>query len=681
MWGKTFWKGMIRMIVKLAFRNMKKSMSDYAVYFITLIIGISVFYVFNAITDQTVVIKIFKNEDSIRELMRNTLSGASVIVSMVLAFLVVYASNFLMKRRKKEFGIYLLLGMGKKKIAGILMVETVIIGIISLLIGLGIGIVLSQAMSVLVASLFEVDMSEFTFDISVGAVGKTVMYFLIMFALVLLLDLAIVGKSRLLHLLNAERRVEKNTVKNPWICLVVFVVAAVVLGHAYWMVTANAEKLDTTVDLVKQIVKGIISTFLIFWSISGILIFLSKLRKKSYLKDINAFTVKEISSRVNTNVFAGSIICLLLFITICIFSSSFSINKAMNDNLKILVPRDVSFVSWYDDGLPFDSEQKTIKELFDEADVDTEMFRDVTEITVYSYYIWKEETNDYGDGSNVFANGGTDILKLSDYNRLAKAYNLEQFELADDEYLVISNYDYTKESYNKDFLEKGHVITLGGKEYHPKYKECKDGFLDMTSNPSNLGFTVVPDQVADENLHPYNMFYIADYNTNYKKSVEDIDKYVNSNKFSKKMSKFGMFVASTRTQIYQDSIGLTALVVFLGLYLGIIFILASSALLSLKELTQAADNREKYRVLRKIGVDQKMIHRSLLTQNLIFFGIPLLLAIVHSIFGIQVCVYIIEVFGKSGLVSSIIFTSVVLLAVYAVYFVVTYRCSRRIIDE
>lgn len=664
------------MIFKLAFRNMKKSMSDYAVYFVTLIIGISVFYVFNAISDQTVVTKIFANDYDILDLMKSTLSVASVIVSVALAFLIVYASSFLMKRRKKEFGIYMLLGMGKKKIAGVLMAETVIIGMFSLLAGMGVGIILSQGMSMLVAKLFEADMSKFAFEVSTEAVGKTVIYFLIMYALVLLLDIFVVGKSRLISLLNAEKKSEKNIARNPWICLVVFMAAAVVLSHAYWMVTANAEQLTKESQILFQIIKGIIATFLIFWSLSGLLIFLSKIRKKSYLRGINAFTTKEISSRVNTNVFAGSIICLLLFITICIFSTSFSINKSMNDNLRTLVPADVNLNYMYDQGLPFDSEKEFMTEKLQAEGIDIDLFKNSVEFTSYEYYRWDEkEEASYNDSTNVFANTGK-IIKLSDFNKVAEIYGLKKQTLAEDEYLVITNYDYSAKMYSEKFLKKGHVIRLGGKEYHPRYKECQDGFLDMSSNPSEPGFTVMPDDIpADEDLHPDRIYYIANYDTN-KKSVEEMDQLLNNEKMIKK----NIFV-STRTEIYQRSIGLTALIVFLGLYLGIIFVLASFALLSLKELSQAADSREKYRILRRIGVDERMIRRSLFRQNLIFFSTPLLLAIIHSIFGIQVCIYIMEVFGKTGLLFSIVATSVVLLAIYAIYFTVTYRCSRRIINE
>lgn len=660
------------MIGKLAFKNMKKSMADYAVYFVTLIIGISVFYVFNAISDQQVMIKIFKSDYDILDLLKETLSVASVIVSVVLAFLVVYASNFLMKRRKKEFAIYMLLGMGKKKIAGILMVETVIIGVISLAVGLFAGIVLSQGMSVLVAGLFEADMSDFAFEVSAEAVGKTVIYFLIMYAVVLLLDVFVVGKSRLIRLLNAEKKAEKNIARNPWVCLVVFLVAAAVLGHAYYMVTAGAEELTTTAKLLREIIKGIITTFLIFWSLSGLLIFLAKLRKKSYMRGINAFTTKEISSRVNTNVFAGSIICLMLFITICIFSTCFSINKSMNDNLKTLVPVDVNFIKVI--SAEDDKEDTTpISAVFEKSGIDSDMFTDTVEALMYLY----EEAQDDIENANMYVNAGY-VMKLSDYNKVAGIYGLEQLALEEDEYVVSANYSYSVQTYNLE-LAKNRTITLGGKEYHPKSKNCTDGFIEISSNQSNLGFVVVPDNaVSDEKLSPYMWYYIANYNPDYKKGTDYIEKFVNSAKFAKKS---GHPIVNTREMIKQNGIGLTALIVFLGLYLGIIFIIASSALLSLKELSQAADNRGKYRILRDLGVDEKMIHRSLLRQNLIFFGMPLLLAIVHSVFGIQVCVYIIEAFGKTGLAQSIVFTAVLLLAVYTVYFVVTYRCSRKIIDE
>lgn len=669
----------MEMIGKLALRNMKRSMSDYAVYFVTLIIGISVFYVFNAIFDQKVVLSIYKSEHDIIDLLRNVISVASGIVSVVLAFLVVYASNFLMKRRKKEFGIYLLLGMGKKKIAGILMMETVIIGLISLAVGLGIGIILSQGMSILVANLFEADMSKFSFEVSVAAIGRTVVYFLVVYALVLLLDLVVVGKSRLIRLLNAEKRNEKNTARNPIICVVVFVVAVAMLSHAYYQVTANAGNIKTEAEFLIQIGKGIASTFLIFWSLSGLFTFLAKLRKKSYFKGINAFTTKEISSRINTNVFAGGIICLLLFITICIFSTAFSINQSLNDNMRDLAPADVYFekIMYVNEDLKGLNDKSPISEHFKEKGIDSDMFRDSVEALLYFYEEQDPDVYNEIGGGNVFTLGC--VMSVSDYNKVAALYGLESVELDDGEYAVVANYGYTVTEWNKR-MAANQVIVLAGKEYRPARAECYNGFLDMAQNPSNMGFTVVPDDaVSDGKLKPYQWSYIANYNKDYAKGTEYIDKLMGKEKFANKLGNH-VYVTS-RTSILQRSIGLASMVVFLGLYLGIIFLIASSALLALKELSQATDNREKYQILRRIGVDEKMLHRSLFRQNAIFFGTPLALAIIHSVFGIQVSVYILEVFGKTGLTQAIVMTAAFLLVIYLVYFVVTYRCSRRIIQE
>ncbi len=670
---------MIGMTGKLALRNMKRSMSDYAVYFVTLIIGISVFYVFNAISDQKVVLSIYKNDYSIIDLLRNIISVASVIVSVVLAFLVVYASNFLIRRRKKEFGVYMLLGMGKKKIAGILTMETVIIGIISLVVGLGIGIILSQGMSILVAKLFEADMSKFEFEVSVSAVVKTLLYFLVVYAFVLLLDMFMIGKSSLIRLLNAERRSEKRTVKNPYVCVIVFIVAAVVLGHAYYRVTASPENIDTQAALLIEILKGIVSTFLIFWSLSGFLIFVAQLRKKSYYKGINVFTTKEISSRINTNVLAGSIICLLLFLTICIFSSSFSINNSLNENAKTLMPADVQFHNYVnmDDEENVGDQKTPISEYLKRKKVDLNMFRESVEVLLYMYQEEDESVYNEVGGGNVFTNGA--ILPQSDYNKVAAFNGLDPVSLEKDEYVIVANYDYIVSELNKRMLA-GQKIRLAGKEYHPASSECVNGFLEMSANPSNSGFTVVPDEAfSDERLMPYSWFYIANYDENYDKGVDYVEQFLNSKKFKKSLGSH--VYVETREYILAQSISLSSLIVFLGLYLGIIFLLASSALLSLKELTQAADNRDKYAILRKIGIDEKMINRSLFRQNAIFFGLPLGLAVIHSVFGIQVCTYILEVFGKSGLTQAIVLTAVGLLVIYMIYFIITYRCSRRIIRD
>ena len=253
------------MLFKLSTRNIRKSMQNYLIYFATLILGVAIFYVFNALGSQTVMLKVSSNTEEIIGLMNEAMSVVSVFVSIVLGFLVVYASTFLMKRRKKEFGIYLTLGMGKTQVAKILVIETLLIGVISLVIGLLLGIGISQGMSVVTANLFEADMTNFQFMVSTSAIIKTIIYFAIMYVIVMALDVIIVSRAKLINLLYAGAKAQKNHAKNPVVCVLVFIIAAILLGTAYYKVTAGVRTISDFQGLGIQIAKGIIGTFLVFW--------------------------------------------------------------------------------------------------------------------------------------------------------------------------------------------------------------------------------------------------------------------------------------------------------------------------------------------------------------------------------------------------------------------------------
>ena len=154
------------MLFKLSIKNMKKSFKDYAIYFLTLVLGVAIFYMFNSLDSQEAMLQVSNSTRDIIKLMVNMLGYVSVFVAVVLGLLIVYANNFLINRRKKEFGIYMTLGMGKRQISKIIILETIFVGIISLIVGLVIGIFASQFMSVLLAKMFEEDMSNFQFVFS-----------------------------------------------------------------------------------------------------------------------------------------------------------------------------------------------------------------------------------------------------------------------------------------------------------------------------------------------------------------------------------------------------------------------------------------------------------------------------------------------------------------------------------
>ena len=681
------------MLFKLSLKNITKSIKDYAIYFFTILLGVAIFYVFNAIDSQTVMLNVSSSKYEAIELMTTILGGVSVFVSFILGFLIIYASRFLIKRRNKEFGIYLTLGMSKRKISLILFFETLIIGVISLGVGLALGTVLSQLMSILVANMFEADLTKFQFTFSSSAALKALLYFSIMYLIVMIFNTIIVNKCKLIDLLHGNKKSEKVKLKNPIICTIVFIIAVIALSYAYYLVTdgfGTSPLMNTIRGILLPIALGCVSTFLIFWSLSGLILKIVMHLKKYYYKGLNSFTVRQISSKINTTVFSMTIICLMLFFTICIFSSALSIKNSLSGNLKDLAPVDIQFSKLQQ--LSDEEEESFSKDIIEDYNTtakDTlqrldvyKYLKDVVDINTYRVEeitlkdSFGDQIEQIGKDYPLLAYQDKEtLIKLSDYNRLAKLYNKKELTLKDNEYVIIANYKMMADIRNIA-LKNNTKLTINSKDYYPKYQECQDGFIELSGSATNTGVIILPDN-ALEGIHPYKNVLAANYQADTKEekeNVEDIVSTIINNHFNK-------LSYNTKIDIYAASIGLGAMVTFVGLYLGIIFLISSAAILALKELSESTDNKERFNMLRKIGTDEKMINKALFNQIAVFFLFPLLLAIIHSIFGIEFANYILKTMGTESLLSSIILTAVFLVVIYGGYFLVTYYCSKNIIRE
>ena len=331
------------MLFKLSIKNMKKSFKDYAIYFLTLVLGVAIFYMFNSLDSQEAMLQVSNSTRDIIKLMISMLGYVSVFVAVVLGLLIVYANNFLINRRKKEFGIYMTLGMGKRQISKIIILETIFVGIISLIVGLVIGVFASQFMSVLVAKMFEADMSNFQFVFSKTACIKTCVYFAVMYIAVMFFNTMTVSRYKLINLLNATKKNEKVKIKNPIISIIVFIGASCLLGYAYWKVTGDVYSLNTADKLLPPILMGITGTILVFWSLSGFILKVVQSIKNIYLNGTNMFVLRQINSKINTTVISMSVICLMLFMTITILSSSLSLRNTMQRDLKEMTDKKRNF--------------------------------------------------------------------------------------------------------------------------------------------------------------------------------------------------------------------------------------------------------------------------------------------------------------------------------------------------
>ncbi len=345
------------MYFKLAFKNIKKSYKNYVIYFLTLIFGICIFYTFNSIESQSVMMELNEQKQSAFMMAEQLIGYFSVFIAFVLGFLIVYANNYLIKRRKKEFGIYMTLGMENGSLSKMIFLETLFIGAISLGIGVVLGIMLSQALSVLTAYMFQVDLTKFQFVFSPLGFKRTVLCFSIIYLVVLIFNFISVRKIKLIDLLTASKRNEKPTIKNLWISVILFLVSVGILGIAYYKVIHDGIAFASFNALGLPILLGCIGTFIFFYSLTGFFLKVIQGNKKFYLRDLNMFVMKQISSKINTTFVSLSFICLMLFLAICTFSGGLGINRAINADLKDLTKFDVTF--WSNSG---ENIEKLLKE-------------------------------------------------------------------------------------------------------------------------------------------------------------------------------------------------------------------------------------------------------------------------------------------------------------------------------
>lgn len=683
------------MLFKISLKNIRKSLKDYTVYFFTLILGVAIFYVFNAIDSQSVMLDVRENMMDIIKLMNNMLSGVSVFVSCILGFLIIYASRFLIKRRNKEFGIYLTLGMSKRKISAILFFETLVIGIVSLVAGLVIGTILSQFMSVIVANMFDADMTKFKFIFSMKACIKTLIYFAIMYVLVMIFNTFSISRCKLIDLLNAGKKTEKVTMKNPVICTIVFVIGVGILSYAYWMVTRGVRTLNTFDKIGIPIALGCVATFLIFWSVSGFMIRIFTSIKSVYYKGVNSFVLRQFCSKINTTVFSTTVICIMLFITISVLSAALSMKDSLSKDLDSMCPVDVQLAKYSYDAMSeayatsqnmnekdremLEDSKLSIIETLNNSGFDAQKyFKDVAEYNIYNTGLTVKDTlGDINtDDYQFMADTIMPVMTIGDYNSVARLYGNSTYELNDDEYIIVADYKNMVMIRNQA-LKKGIILSVNGKEYKPRYNECKDGFVQIGVQNMNDGILVVPDN-AVKPQQVRNMGLSADYRADTKEERYSIETQLDN--LMKNISFKKSFISwNSRIELAESSVGLGALVTFIALYLGIIFLISSAAILALRELSDSADNKERYGMLRKLGVDERMIDMALFKQIGIFFAFPLILALIHSVFGIKFINIILATMGMSSMAASIGLTLAFVAVIYGGYFLITYLCSRSII--
>ncbi|MBW4847775.1 MAG: ABC transporter permease [Lachnospiraceae bacterium] len=652
------------MLTKLVFKNVGKSMQDYTVYFFTLVFGVSIFYMFNSIYAQQDIMVVTEILTDSMIALRKILSVISVFVAVILGFLIVYANSFFIRRRKKEMGIYMTLGMSKGKISAILVSETFLMGLIALIAGLIIGVFGSQFMSVFTAKIFEADMTAYKFIFSPDAAVKSSLYFAVIFLTVIIFNTITVSKYKLIDLIYGGRKNESLKIRSTKLSVLVFLVSIVFLGTAYALVLKNGI-ININRIFLWSIILGTAGSLLFFFSLSGILTKLIQSNKKLYYKNLTMFVTRQLTSKINTNFISISVVSIVLLLVIGIFSTGYSMKNILSANLKETAPYDVSF---YGDG------KGNYKTIYESLPMSIKGIDAIShEYSIYRGDLhYKDFPVDYSSLSFDIGKRGLDFVMFSDYQKFLEMQGMEKADLPGNGYFIVATGDVYQHA-AQQFLDRNVSISLGGKTLQPKGKVQN---IKLSNSDSGITFVVndgfsetlskSPDQVLN---------MICKTGEGSKELQENLKQYSNSEDYQEK----GFWYYSSREEIYASSLAMKAIISFLAIYLGIVFMVACAAILAIQQLAQASDNKERYALLRKLGAEKKMLDRALFVQILCYFLLPFILGIVHSIVGLTAVNNVMMAFERVNVMDSVFIPALFIVFIYGVYFGLTYIGCKHIL--
>ncbi|HEX2985463.1 MAG TPA: ABC transporter permease [Caproiciproducens sp.] len=671
------------MFYKLALKNVTKSIRDYTIYFLTLTFGVCLFYMFNSIDSQAAMMQLSTSKYESMQMLTQAISYVSVFISVILGFLIVYANQFLIKRRKKELGVYMTLGMEKGKISRILICETFFIGIFALFAGLFIGVFAAQGFSVVTAKMFEANLKAFQFTFSVNAFYKTLIYFGIIFLIVMLFNTVSISKLKLIDLLTAGKKNESLKIKRLWVSVAIFIVSVGCLALAYYFINKN-RMIGIDNDFTAAIVLGSVGTLLFFLSLSGFLLRVTQTSRRLYFKNLNMFILRQINSKINTTFVSMSVICIMLLVTIGTLSTGMGLAKVLSNTVKNSTPYDLSFFYW-----PGDDSKGKITDLVQKLQSDhVDLNRYAADYTQLNYYASDVKLKAFHiDDSVIEQFTGKDhvralqeqmvsVIPLSAYNRLAQMQGKPALTLKADEFFITCTMDQFKAPI-ESFLQSDGKIRFGGRLLKASGSGVVATNLLTSMSSQDSGSLVVPDALVD-GLQVDQEVLDVNYKTgaNEQELVNRLETVYNKHKTNK-----GMIMYMTRQKILAQSAGISTMASYLAIYIGLVFLITSAAVLALQQLSEASNNAERYGLLRKLGAEEKMIDHALLSQIAIYFFIPLSLAIVHSFVGIRVANNVVAILGHVDIAANTLITAVIFLVIYGGYFLATYLGSKSILRQ
>ena len=656
------------MLGKLAVRNTKRNLKDYLIYLITITISFSLILAFNLIASSDEVVKLSSGMDS----FKNVLTFVNIIIVFVVCFLINYTTRFMFKKRSKEFGTYMLLGIKKKEVARLLVMENILLGFLALILAIPLGFLFSQFVSLVIVKLLGIPEVIFI-SLNLISVGLLVIYFLAIYVLVLLNLLRRIRKMTVHDFLYFDKQNEKKMFRNNKKRNIIFMVSAVlgVSSLLLWNSRCSFENFSdesTMTDLMICVIMLIISIYGISATCADMLLsILLKSKKMKYQND-NLFVTRTFASKARTMSFTfGTLSMLILLSLLCLNFSS--IYKGLyQTSIELTSPYDVEVFDWTQ---PFDD----YKEYLDVID------EDYTIKETIEYNVYKEPKHQIQDYYNVQFYDYDPVMKLSDYNRLLKLRNMNTVELTEDEYFLVTD---SQLLYKVEDNADMQTIQFANNELRLKGIDTKSFWYSM----NNTGrFTViVPDEYV-QGLEISEEHLIVDTKEETTAKLEEkIDtelKHLLVVEDEDGTTHNEYYRVSVRGTVIEEQNTMTAIMASICLYIAFILISAVGTILAVQSLSDATKYKYRYQTLRRLGVNDKSLFKTIKKQLLILFGIPVvysviasfcMLASLNNVYNVLLANEFIYLFYFAGGLAIFFF-------IYGIYWIATYIGFKRNINE
>lgn len=689
------------MYVKLALQNAKKSIKDYLIYFITITICVSLFYAFMSLSSSSYELI---TEDSYKfEVLKAILKYSTFVITGVLIILIAYVNKYMMKRRQREFATYILLGSEQKSVALMFFIETLIVGIISIICGICIGTLFSQVVTAIVLTTAKQEV-VFNFKLYMDTVVITFIFFISMFCIIGVYNIRVLRKLKLINMMNGEKKTEFQFKRSGKFYAVILGLSVILYGVggycSYKLINNNG---NSTVDYknglifeVISLISFIVATYLLFYSIAYIIIYIKERCINFKYENTNLFLIGAIVSKIKTGPILMSTICITFLGAAISFMLTLIMSQWSLGYLDYRVPFDIDVRNEYSYGL---GENTSLEDINDIPKINYgEVIKYLNDnnygveeyCQVEKYFLNKEDFYKR-DVNNI----PIVAVKLSDFNKLRSMLGYKKIKLKDNEFTT-QWAKVIKEDDIKKSLKKNSTINIDGKNLNISdtgyyIESIGEGIYNIYSDH----IIVLPDKLCENlTLASTNLLVNTKNEVDFEKIIEFKDNYIynwfkynNENlakKYSNKNKDITEYLIDVRVKFFETNniLNATLAMRILGIYLGTVLLMISLTVLALQQLSDSIEHKSRFNVLKKLGVEDEDINKIILKQISIYFIIPIFIALIgFVIFIFNYYILNSEVInsyiGDKAFVINIVIAMILMIFIYVCYFTGTYYTFKR----